>query len=224
MPCPDRGHNIILAMPQPAPRSVRPAADGPALPPEAVDPSTLRLRIYPEAILRTKARPVGPVTDAVRRVASRMLELMHEEEGIGLAAPQVGLAWRLFVCHVPDQAPSRGPDRSAQAGDGPACDTDAGPLVCIDPVLRPLGDLEQAEEGCLSLPEIRGQVNRPSQVVLEATGLDGQRFTLHAGGLLARCIQHEADHLDGVLIIDKFGQLDRLRTRSAVRRLERRSR
>ncbi|MEQ8845319.1 MAG: peptide deformylase [Phycisphaerales bacterium] len=190
----------------------------PAGSPESVDPSGLHLRFFPDTILRTKARPVGTVTENVREVAERMLRIMSEEEGIGLAAPQVGLPWRMFVCVVPAD-----PSEGAVGGEF-ALDTGGRPLVCIDPVLRPGGALASVEEGCLSLPDIRGQVNRPEAVEMEATGLDGERFVVRAAGLLARCIQHETDHLDGVLIIDKFGQIDRLRTRSAVRRLERQAR
>lgn len=184
----------------------------------SIDPASLRLRFHPDAALRAKARPVGEVTDNVREVAQRMLQIMHEEEGIGLAAPQVGLPWRMFVCMVP---------ADPKAGDLPPGvreDTDGDPIVCIDPTLTPGGDLETFEEGCLSLPDIRGQINRQIEVAMEATGVDGKRFTINAAGLLARCIQHEVDHLDGTLIIDKFGQLDRLRTRSALRRLERKAR
>lgn len=184
--------------------------------PVVPDPGSLHLRTHPDPCLRGRARAVGSVDASVRAVADRMLAVMHESEGIGLAAPQVGLAWRMFVCRV--AADPHGGDSS----DGLALDTGGRALVCIDPVLSFGGVLEADEEGCLSLPEIRGVVNRPREVVLEATGLDGERFTVRAGGLLARCIQHEVDHLDGVMIIDKFGQLDRLRTRSALRRLERR--
>ena len=187
-------------------------------PPSVVDPADLHLRLHPDTILRAKAEAVGTVTENVREVAERMLRIMHEEEGIGLAAPQVGLPWRMFVCLVPAD-----PDATS-APEGFVSDTGGRPLVCIDPKLTPAGELEASEEGCLSLPDIRGQVNRPTLVAMEATATDGQRYTVQAAGLLARCIQHEVDHLDGVLIIDKFGQLDRLRTRSAVRRLERKSR
>jgi len=184
----------------------------------SIDPAGLHLRFHPDAVLRTKARPVGEVTDNVREVAQRMLQIMHEEEGIGLAAPQVGLPWRMFVCLVPeDPIPGASPEGFQE-------DTAGQPLVCIDPDLTPGGAPDSFEEGCLSLPDIRGQINRQIEVSMEATGLDGNRFTINAAGLLARCIQHEVDHLNGVLIIDKFGQLDRLRTRSALRRLERKAR
>ncbi|MEQ8317341.1 MAG: peptide deformylase [Phycisphaerales bacterium] len=195
-------------MPQHAHSTTRPDAD----------PQSLHLRFHPDRVLRTKAEPVGEVTDNVREVAARMVEIMRQEEGIGLAAPQVGLSWRMFVCAIPaDRSSGSLPDHIQEH-------TGGEPWACIDPVLRPVGDLESIEEGCLSLPDIRGQVNRQHAVVMEATGLDGKKFEVQAVGLLARCIQHEVDHLDGVLIIDKFGQLDRLRTRSAVRKLERKAR
>ncbi|MFI4883166.1 MAG: peptide deformylase [Phycisphaerales bacterium JB064] len=200
------------------PQHVQSTASTPKNAPAEVDPSTLHLRVHPDQVLRTKAAPVGAVTDNVQDVARRMLQVMHEEEGIGLAAPQVGLPWRMFVCLVPAD-PHADP-----APEGYVQDTGGKPLVCIDPKLTHGGPLEANEEGCLSLPDIRGQVNRPILVTMEATGLDGERYTINAAGLLARCIQHETDHLDGVLIIDKFGQLDRLRTRSAIRRLERKAR
>ncbi len=182
------------------------------------DPQSLHLRFHPDRVLRAKAKAVGEVTENVREVADRMVEIMRQEEGIGLAAPQVGLPWRMFVCAIPADP------KAPALPEGIQEHTEGKPWVCIDPELRPVGDLESIEEGCLSLPDIRGQVNRQHAVVMEATGLDGKRFEVQAVGLLARCIQHETDHLDGVLIIDKFGQLDRLRTRSAVRKLERKAR
>lgn len=209
MPAP-AGHNIILTMPQHAQSTTEPAG--------SIDAASLHLRFHPDAALRTKARPVGQPTDNVREVAHKMLEIMRQEEGIGLAAPQVGVPWRMFVCLIPaDPKADPLPEHIKEH-------TDGQPLVCIDPVLSPVGGLESIEEGCLSLPDIRGQVNRQHAVVMEATNLDGERFEVQAVGLLARCIQHEVDHLDGVMIIDKFGQLDRLRTRSALRKLERKAR
>jgi len=179
-----------------------------------VDPARLEIRTYPDEVLRVKARPVAAVTDEVRAVAHRMIELMHEAEGIGLAAPQVGLPWRMFVAFVPEgdkrSATRVPPDAMREA------------MTFINPVLsEPAGPLEPLNEGCLSLPEILGEVVRPSTITLTATGLDGRTFTLTGTGLLARCFQHEVDHLDGVLIIDKMTQISRLKNRLAVRELER---
>lgn len=143
-----------------------------------------------------------------------MIELMFEAEGIGLAAPQIGLNWRLFVAHVPANE-----ERSTES-DPPTAT--AEPVVYINPVLSdPKGELVAYEEGCLSLPDITGEVMRPEHITISATDLEGQRFTRTAGGLLARCWQHEFDHLEGVLIIDRMTQMSRLKNRTAVKRLER---
>jgi peptide deformylase len=180
----------------------------------SVDAQTLTLQIYPAAVLRKKAQPVPAVTDEVRAVAARMIDLMRAEEGIGLAAPQAGLSWRMFVVDVP---PSE--DRSADTEPPSAT---RGPQVYINPSFAsPIGAPVAAEEGCLSLPDIRGDVLRPPTVTISATDLEGKSFTATATGLLARCWQHEMDHLDGVLIIDRFTQLSRLKNRSAIRDLER---
>ncbi len=182
-----------------------------------VEPSTLGILHYPDPALRMRAKEVPGVTDEVRKVAERMIELMFEAEGIGLAAPQVGLPWRLFVAHVPatdDRSPESIPPTAT-----------AAPTVYINPALsEPRGEPIPYEEGCLSLPEIRGDVLRPETITITATDLQGERFTRTGAGLLARCWQHECDHLDGVLIIDRMTQLSRLKNRSTVRRLERDSR
>lgn len=177
------------------------------------DPKSLIIVHYPEDVLRRKARPVAEVTGEVRDVAARMIELMFEAEGIGLAAPQVGLSWRMFVCHVPAN------EERVGGADPMQCTSSA--TVYINPTLsEPSRDLVPYEEGCLSLPEIRGDVRRPSEITISATGLDGKPFTQRATGLLARCWQHEIDHLDGVLIIDKMAPLHRMRNRQAIKSLE----
>jgi len=179
-----------------------------------VDPKALLIQTYPAAVLRKRALPVAAVTDEVRAVAARMVELMRIEEGIGLAAPQVGLSWRLFVVDVPPND-----ERSAEAEPPTAT---RGTQFYVNPVLtKPVGVPAPFEEGCLSLPEIRGDVLRPPVITISAMDLEGREFTQTAGGLLARCWQHEMDHLDGVLIIDKMTQMSRLKNRVAIRDLER---
>lgn len=144
-----------------------------------------------------------------------MLRLMVKAEGIGLAAPQVGLLWRMFVLNVPEDAE----DGRLASSDPPEATT--APRVYINPVITAYrGPLEPYEEGCLSLPEIRGDVYRPAEVTVTATDADGQTFTHTAGGLLARCIQHELDHLDGVLIIDKMTQTARMKNKKKLKELE----
>ncbi len=184
------------------------------MPADPSNPTSLTIVCYPARELRQKARPVGEITPQVRGVALRMIELMKQAEGVGLAAPQVGLSWRLFVADVPESD-----ERSASATPPTAT---RGAVVYIDPVLSaPSGPLEPYEEGCLSLPDIRGDVYRPAVITIEASDLEGRRFTQTAGGLLARCWQHEVDHLDGVLILDRMTQMSRLKNRSLVRELER---
>lgn len=181
----------------------------------SVDVRALQIVKYPAPVLRQKARPVDAVTENVRAVADRMLELMRQAQGIGLAAPQVGLNWRLFVVDIASTE-----DHPLDADPPEATD---GPQVYINPVLsNPVGPPSPMEEGCLSLPEIRGDVLRPPVITIRALDASGRPFTQTAGGLLARCWQHEMDHLDGVLILDRMTQMSRLKNRSAVRDLERR--
>lgn len=179
-----------------------------------IDPGKLEIVYYPASVLRQKAKAVVVPAPHLTAVARRMFELMDDAEGIGLAAPQVGLPIRLFVINVPP-----GDARSAE---GPLPSATAGPEIYINPMISsPVGAPEPAEEGCLSLPDIRGQVLRPPTVTIAAYDLEGREFTRTATGLLARCWQHELDHLDGVLILDRMTQMSRLRNRAAVRDLER---
>lgn len=182
-----------------------------------IDPGSLHIRHYPDPVLRRPALPVPEITQEVRDAADRMIQAMFEAEGIGLAAPQVGLSWRLFVAHVPES-------EGRSASDSPPSAT-RQPVVYINPVLsNPAGPPEPYEEGCLSLPDIRGDVLRPPTITITAMDLQGQRFTQTATGLLARCWQHEVDHLDGTLIIDRMVFRSKLKNRVAIKELERSSR
>lgn len=190
------------------------------LPGFPADPAGLRIRLYPDGVLRQRARPIpaGPdahpgVWENLRAVAQRMIQMMHEADGIGLAAPQVGFSWRLFVVHIPDD----GRDRL----DAVPPTATGTPKVYINPeISKPVGAPTPYEEGCLSLPDIRGDVLRPPTVTISALDLDGNAFSQDGGGLLARCWQHELDHLDGVLIMDRMTQAARLKCRRAIRDLE----
>lgn len=185
-------------------------------PPMPVDPSSLSIVHYPAEVLRKRAAEISDVTDEIRHVAQRMIALMHEKEGIGLAAPQVGLSWRLFVAHVPED-----PEDDRSTSSDPVTAT-ASPTVYINPVLSaPEGIVEPYDEGCLSLPNISGEVLRPPNITITALDLDGKPFSMRGSGLLARCWQHETDHLDGVLILDRMSQLSRLRARRTIKELER---
>ncbi|MEO1585152.1 MAG: peptide deformylase [Planctomycetota bacterium] len=174
----------------------------------------LQLTLYPDPVLRRRAAPVDEVTDDIRSLAQRMIEVMVESDGIGLAAPQVGIGLRIFVCHVPTD--------DAEPSDQSSGMSAAGPMVCINPEIVDPGDERSAfEEGCLSLPGLRGDVVRPEVVTLRALDIDGEPFEARADGLLARCWQHELDHLDGILIIDRMSQMGRLKVRRRLRELER---
>lgn len=189
-----------------------------------VNPADLKIVTHPAAVLRKKAAPVPtPIIDEVRRVAERMIELMHKAPGIGLAAPQIGLSWRLFVVDIPVQVEEDEEEVASVPVDPSGLPTTTdGPEVYINPVISaPQGGSVVHEEGCLSLPDIRGDVLRPPTVTISALDQQGNAFTKTATGLLARCWQHELDHLDGVLIIDRFTQMSRLKNRSALRDLER---
>lgn len=196
----------------------------------AIDPDSLSIRFYPERILRQRSKPVAEVTDEIRAVARRMIEIMREEEGIGLAANQVGLALRIFVADVPPSTgeppagagAERVSDHEERRIDADPPGATDGARIYINPrIVKYEGDLVGRDEGCLSLPEITGEVRRPPIVTIEALGPDGVTFTERAGGLLARCWQHEIDHLDGTLIIDRFTQVSRIKNRTAIRELER---
>lgn len=166
-----------------------------------IDPEQLAIVHYPHPVLREKAKPIAEVSDEVKAVAAKMIELMHKAPGVGLAAPQVGLAWRMFVANP-----------SGEPGDD---------RVYINPELA-LGKSGNAarDEGCLSLPGVTVEVIRPAEAMIRATNLDGQVFTDSADDLLARIWQHENDHLDGILIIDKMSPMDRMANKRAIKELE----
>lgn len=179
-----------------------------------VDPAKLRIELYPTEVLRMKASSVASVDDSHRAIATRMIDLMRGAQGIGLAAPQVGLSIRLFVAHVP-------PDPEGEPDPSGLPDSCHEPQVFFNPEIVEFSrDLEPYDEGCLSLPGITGEVNRPSTVTMRATDLEGKPVEFKATGLLARCWQHEIDHLDGVLILDKMSQMSRLKNRARIKSLE----
>lgn len=171
-----------------------------------VDPSDLEIVHFPDPVLRARTQEVDPSDPTVRAVAARMIELMHEADGVGLAAPQVGLSWRMFVTNAGDADPV----------DRVFCNPRLG-YAAPDGSRSPL---ESMEEGCLSLPGIHCEVRRPRHASIEAVDLDGNPVSMAAEGFLGRVWQHEFDHLEGALIIDKMGTRDRLANRRAIRELE----
>lgn len=152
-----------------------------------------------DPVLREKAKPVPAVTPEIRQLAASMIESMQAFEGIGLAAPQAGESLRLVVFDVPLDS----------MGDSPSIGEQLllpkMPLAVINPeVVASSEQLTSRDEGCLSLPELFAPVIRPASVVFRAQTLDGEWIECECGGLLGRCIQHELDHLDGTLFVDRL--------------------
>jgi peptide deformylase len=172
--------------------AANPAGDAVALRPADAGGDTLPILIAPHAVLRARARPVGPAdADAVRALVPRMFATMYRAPGIGLAAPQVNQGLRVVTIDLmPDDKPA--------------------PLTLINPEILALSDaLATREEGCLSLPGQYADVTRPARVKLRYLDQSGARREVEAGGLLAACIQHEIDHLDGILFVDHISALKR---------------
>lgn len=148
---------------------------------------------FPDPLLRRKSEPITEVTDALRELARDMCDVMYDEPGIGLAAPQVGEAVRLIV--VDTEWTEDGEDRN--------------PLVVVNPVLSDPSGKITWNEGCLSVPDYNADVERAESITLRGQDLDGNDIEEHATGLRAVCFQHEIDHLDGILFIDRISRLKR---------------
>ncbi len=161
---------------------------------------------YGHPALRQPGARIEQVDASVRQFAADLLETMHDAEGVGLAAQQVGRALQVFVIDV------RGvKDRpSTLERDGESADPNAAmPMVLINPEVVPDGPSETGPEGCLSFPEIYGDITRPASVAVKALNEKGEPVRFHCGGLLARAIQHELDHLKGILFIDRMSATHR---------------
>jgi peptide deformylase len=148
--------------------------------------SILDIRVLGDPILRQATTPVTEITDELRDLIEDMFDTMRHARGIGLAAPQVGRTERLAVIEIDDQ-----------------------PLVIINPEIIERTGKAKAEEGCLSIPDIYADVERPKDVVVRAMDQDWQEIEISATDLLARCLQHEIDHLDGRLFLDYLSVLKR---------------
>jgi peptide deformylase len=159
--------------------------------------AVLKVRKYGDPALRRAAEPVGEVTQEVRTIIADMTETMYDEVGIGLAAPQVGIPLRLIVISDED-------GRGVQA--------------LLNPAIVDRGGEVTGEEGCLSIPGVFAPVTRAAWVKVEARAVDGKPLTLNARGLRARVLQHEIDHLDGVLFIDRVDPMVRDRIKRKIKK------
>lgn len=162
----------------------------------------MKIEIFPHPTLRHESRPIRRVDADLRGMIEKMFELMYEAKGVGLAANQVDLPLRFFICNLAAK-----PDEGEE-------------LVFLNPVVsKPKGSVEQ-EEGCLSLPGIYAPVVRPERVRLQAYRLDGQEVNAEIDGLMARVVQHEVDHLDGVLFIDRLSATQELKIKPLLEEFE----
>jgi len=173
----------------------------------------LSICTYGNPVLRKKAEEVKDVGEGIRTLAEEMLEVMHKERGVGLAAEQVGRTERMCVIDIP-------PD-SDIGDDGIRDNPDVEmPLVLINPkVTGHTDDVQVGQEGCLSFPEIFANVERWYEIDFEYTDCDGSRQVLHGKGLLARAVQHEIDHLDGILLVDRMSHVKKVALSGKLKRL-----
>lgn len=151
--------------------------------------SVLDIKLFPDPILRQVAAPVADFDKALTKLVDDMMETMYVSNGVGLAAPQIGVSKRIAVIDVTE-------DRSQQ-------------LVVINPTIVSRQGSVAGEEGCLSIPDYRDTVTRSQSLVLQAFDQAGKQYQIEASDLLARCLQHEIDHLDGVLFVDHLSRLKR---------------
>ncbi len=160
----------------------------------------LQILHYPDPRLRNVATPVDVVDEATRQLVEDMFETMYEAPGIGLAAPQINVHKRILVADVSD-------DRN-------------DPVCLINPLVVASSGIREMEEGCLSLPGVFESVERPDHITVSALDRSGESMEFDADGLLAICIQHEIDHLDGKLFVDYLSQLKRSRIRKKLEKVQ----
>jgi peptide deformylase len=159
-----------------------------------------RITHYPAAVLAEAAKPVEKIDDSIRRLAEKMTQIMLEQKGVGLAAPQAGVPLRVFIISV----------------DG----TKEKVKVYINPTVTPAGASILSEEGCLSVPGIRTRIRRCEKCTVTATDLAGNEFTEQAEGLYARALQHEYDHIQGMTIVNRMGQVAKISHRKQLKKLK----
>lgn len=164
-----------------------------------VDVDKCRLTKFPTPVLGEKAKPIEEVDDTIRALAAKMVDIMVETKGVGLAGPQAGVNLRIFVVS-PD-----GTKEHAKA--------------YINPEIEASGPMEAVEEGCLSLPGVFAKIRRFKKCTVRATDLDGNEFTETGEGLLARAFQHEYDHIEGMMIKDRFSRVQQIATRKRLKQL-----
>jgi peptide deformylase len=165
-----------------------------------------KIRVFGDPVLREKAASVGAPDADVRALAADLLETLAFADGVGLAAPQIGVSRRVIAVHPPRE------DGSAEREE---------PRVYVDPeIVEKGGGEETAEEGCLSIPGVYEMVKRSRRVLVRARDVEGHEVEVRAEGIVARILQHEIDHLDGVLFVDRVGPMRRALLKRRLRELQ----
>jgi len=164
-----------------------------------IDAEKCRLTRYPAKVIGQRAEPVERPDDNIRRVVEKMTDIMLKNKGVGLAAPQAGLGLRLFIISL-----------TASREDV---------KVYINPTITPSGELDAVEEGCLSVPGVYTKIRRYKKCKVTATDLDGNEFTEEGQGLLARALQHEYDHIEGMTIVNRMSATAKIAHRKQLKKL-----
>ena len=172
---------------------------------------------YGDQILRAKGKRIDQVDDWIRELAANMIETMHGANGIGLAAQQVGHALQLTVIDI---AGAEDQESSLRLKGAEVDPKTSMPLILLNPQLALGDETATALEGCLSFPEITADIRRSVTVALRAQSLEGEPLEIEASGLLARALQHEVDHLNGILFIDRMSAATKVALRSRLKRLQ----
>jgi peptide deformylase len=161
---------------------------------------------YGTPVLRQKGAQIESLTPEIKKLIEDMFDTMRENHGVGLAAQQIGRALQITVIDVTDVT-----DRPSwvELNSQPADLAEIMPLVLINPIVKPVGEPVKGSEGCLSFPEVFGEITRPESVDVEALDAKFKPIAFRCGGLLARAVQHEADHLNGILFIDRMEKADK---------------
>jgi peptide deformylase len=178
----------------------------------------LEIARYPAPVLRAKGKKITKITDEIRELAENMIDTMNDARGVGLAAQQVSVPIQLTVLDV-----TKSEDRpSTMSIDGKPVDLDEWmPMALLNPELVLGKERETGTEGCLSLPELTGEIDRAASVTATGQLLDGRRITFQATGLLARALQHEVDHLNGILFVDRMNSAAKLSVANKLKRMQR---
>jgi len=175
-----------------------------------IDVEKCQLTHYPAPVLAGRARPIEKIDDSIRQLLKKMTDIMLENKGVGLAAPQVGVPLRLFIISL-DVRP-----RPSERGGA----SRENVKVYINPTVTPIGELYSVEEGCLSVPGVSTKIQRYKKCKVTATDLNGNEFTEDAEGLYARALQHEYDHIEGMTIASRMGSVAKIAHRKQLKALQ----